>query len=327
MFLLGESHGIAANEELDFALLRYLHRTAGVRVYFAEISHAQACLLNRYLESGDDDLLAFVFGELRNTPLGTREHREFIRQFRAWNSTLDPGDRVRIEGVDVEFQPRIAMRFLSDLVQRTGHPVPAALDWLPARLRFFRDHPLETGADFGEELLPSIREHRADYARWFGDGLVDVEVVAANLRREVWADREPTMYAGFLRLYPRYAGKVCYGRWGADHIVQRPVHEREPLATLMNRPESPVHGRIVSIQPIYEQSRGIVSDGQFYRTYVASAPALFRAPFVSPAGASVTLFRIEAARSLLKLAIPAYPLAEGVQYVVLIREARPAHPI
>jgi len=338
IFLLGESHGIAINEDLDLALLRYLHRNAGVRVYFSEMSHAQACLLNRYLETGDEDLLDFVFVEFRNTSLWTREHREFIHKFRAWNTSLDRRDRVRIAGVDVEHQPRIAMRFLADSVLEAGHTVPRAIKTTLSRLNDLRDGPSETARQFAAELVSSIQRNRADYSAFLGDRLLDFEIVATNLqksdefygnrdRSKAGAIRDRAMYETFRKLYPRFAGETCYGRWGADHIIQRPFQKHQPFAAMLNRPESPVAGQIISIQAIYQHSEGTISNGSSYQDYQASAPAPFLELFAPVANNPITLFRITGASSLLARELPGYPLGEGVQYVVFIQDAAAAHPL
>jgi erythromycin esterase-like protein len=53
VFLLGEEHNVAINNDLDLALVRYLHKAAAVRVYLAELSYAEGCLINRYFETGE----------------------------------------------------------------------------------------------------------------------------------------------------------------------------------------------------------------------------------------------------------------------------------
>ena len=127
--------------------------------------------------------------------------------------------------------------------------------------------------------------------------------------------------------YPRLADENCYGRWGADHVIQRAFQGHEPFAAMLNRPESPVAGRIVSIQSIYQHSYAAVSNGKTYLDYDASAPAPFLEPFALLGRGSVTLFRIIGASSLLARELPSYPLGEGVQYVVFIGDAAAAHPL
>ena len=192
IFFLGESHGVAINEDLDFDLLRYLHRTAHVRIYFPEMSYAHACLLNRYLETGDEDLRELLFGELRNTSAWTRERRWFIRRIGAWNASLDRRDRIRMVGVDVEHQPRVSMRFLADSVVAAHREAPGSIKATVARIDAFLDssspcQPMWAFCadlrQFAEELVSSIQQHRSDYLALLGDRLFDFEIVANNLEQ------------------------------------------------------------------------------------------------------------------------------------------------
>jgi hypothetical protein len=61
LFLLGEAHGFAAPQELDFQLLKHLNEKAGVTHYLAEVDYSQAHFLNEYLRTGDERLLRYVF--------------------------------------------------------------------------------------------------------------------------------------------------------------------------------------------------------------------------------------------------------------------------
>ena len=338
IFLLGESHGVAVNEDLDFAMLRYLHRVAGVRVYLPEMSYAQACLWNLYLEEGDEHLLDFLFAQFRNTALWTREHRDFMRRLRQWNLTLDRAQRIQVLGVDIEHQPRIALRFLSNLVRAGGRDPAEGIRPAIARMEALREAPEASIRILAPEIVAGIEQHHEEYAALLGDRLADFAIVARNLERSnefydtrnraaAEAGRERAMYDTFRKLYARISGAACYGRWGADHTLQRPFGGREPFAAMLERPDSPVAGQIASIQPIYQRARGAVSNGTGYQEYDASAPALFLDLFAPVAQGPLTLFRITGAASLFNEALPGYPLGDGAQYVVLIRDAGAAHSL
>src|SRR3954454_11364895 len=85
VFLFGEEHNVTVNVDLDLALLKYLHKTAGVRVYLAEMNYSAAVLINRYLQGGDEKPLIFIFRELRGTLAWTVEYRLFLDRLREWN--------------------------------------------------------------------------------------------------------------------------------------------------------------------------------------------------------------------------------------------------
>ena len=130
IIMLGETHGMPVNNDLDLALLRWLHHSAGVRVYLSEFGHATAFLINRYFETGDEHLLDVFFGAARGTQIWNREYRDFFVRFRQWNASLPAADRVRFVGVDIEHNPNFAVWALGEWVRESrdaGREVPAAI--------------------------------------------------------------------------------------------------------------------------------------------------------------------------------------------------------
>jgi erythromycin esterase-like protein len=101
ILFLGESHGIAINEDLDLALLKYLHREAGVRVYLGEFGYAAGFALNQYLQTGDEKILDYVVNEFKGSVAWTKERREFYVKVHQWNASLPPADQIRFVGIDV----------------------------------------------------------------------------------------------------------------------------------------------------------------------------------------------------------------------------------
>lgn len=60
LFLYGEFHGIKETTKLDFELIRYLNKKAGLKIHLAEIDFSQAYFLNEYLKSGNEKLIDYV---------------------------------------------------------------------------------------------------------------------------------------------------------------------------------------------------------------------------------------------------------------------------
>jgi hypothetical protein len=334
IFLLGEGHGMAINGDLDLALLQYLHRTAGVRVYLAEWGYAAGELVNRYVETGDEQLLDFMIREARGSVSWTKEQREFFVKFRDWNLTLPEKDRVRMVGVDIEHQVGIAVWYLNRLAM--GRTPPAGIRDAVANLAHMQE------AKAADELAASLRDHRQDYSAWMGDRLLDFEVVVTNLQKryEAYAGRndgqfelvrERAIYETFLKLQPRLAGVKCYGRWGSAHVAQRGYENRDPFAARLNRPDSPVAGKVVSLWPIYQNSESLYMNGGQYRTRRFSDDTPLLAPLASAAHSPVTLFKLTGAGSPFAQAL--YHFAPGTggvttdyaQYFVLIKNATPTH--
>jgi hypothetical protein len=125
-------------------------------------------------------------------------------------------------------------------------------------------------------------------------------------------------------------GGVWYGRWGAFHIFQRRAEGHDRFAALLNGPESPVAGKVVSIYPLYSHSEGMGPD---YRTRPIDTDVNRSHPFAAAALPDrVTLFRLDGADSPFRQRVPGFLQGEGMptdlaQYVVLVRNATASHPL
>lgn len=338
VILLGEEHGIALTEHLDLAFLRYLHQRAGVRVYMAEFGYASGCLVNRYLDTGDEQVLDLVMRESYKSVAWTKERRDFFVGIRKFNLTLPPGERVRVVGVDVEHQYKLALRYLSELAAADAGrkpspeiaPVITQLAWT--------ENPASGQAG---DLAASLARYPAAYAELLGNRLSDFQQIAGNLQKTVeyqnargsdrsFAVRERAIYDNFRKLYSRFGGGTWYGRWGAFHIYQRRTEDRDRFASLLNGPDSPVAGAVLSIYPLYSHSEAM---GQDYRNRPVDSDAARSRPFATAAmDAPVTLFRLDGADSPFRHLIPGFLQGEGmpadlVQYVVLVRGAAASHPL
>ncbi len=338
IFFLGESHGIAINEDLDLAMLQYLHKAAGVRIYLAEISYAEGCLLNRYLDKGDEPLLDFVMNQFEGSIAWTKEHKAFYQNFRRWNLTLAPDQRVHFAGVDIEHQRYVALRFLKELAKQPDHAAPAAIMEVVGKLQGLGDTDGGKLPDVATDLGAALKAHHAEFVEFLGRGVFDFELVTENLLKalEYYKDhnsrksnelRERVMYDTFLKLYPQFGGAKCYGRWGSAHIFQRALDRGETFAMMLNRPGSPVAGKVASILMVYKDTQALQMPG--YRVQNADSPVDWLTPFAAATTAPLTLFRLAGIDSL-----GPNPLMKGdgkatdfAQYVVLVKDAKPEHPL
>ena len=331
----GEAHGIALNEDLDLALLRYLHKTAGVRVYLEETSYATSRLLNRYLDTGDERVLDSIMQRFYPTLGWTKENRAFYVNFRKWNLTLPEKERVHIVGLDVEHRRSVALHYLAEAAKANGgRTTPGRIAEMVGKLRRIEQ---ETSGKKVEQfigaLTSDVAAHRDEYGALLGDGIFDFELVAGNLRRTMEAQtrpeqrfmelRERVMYDTFLKVYPRLGGAKCYGRWGAAHIMQRRVDFGESLAVKLNRRDSPVSGKVVSIYGLYENSEALTQD---YGKVPANSNDALAKPFSAASAGPLTLFKLTAGDSPFRHELFSFMTGKGVltdylQYVILIKNA------
>ena len=342
IIMLGETHGMPVNNDLDLALLRWLHHSAGVRVYLSEFGHATAFLINRYFETGDEHLLDVFFGAARGTQIWNREYRDFFVRFRQWNASLPAADRVRFVGVDIEHNPNFAVWALGEWVRESrdaGREVPAAIAGVAERLAAVgtRLESPEASA-LVSEAPDDFAAHRGEWSRLLGPRLADFEIVTANLgqRNIAYAGkqdgsfnqiRDHAMYETFLKLYPTLGGARCYGRWGSAHIAQTPLGGTRWFASYLNQPDSPVAGKILSIWPFYEKSETLAPSGDG-RYRVKSLSEASSVPGLPASAGPVTLVRLGGENlPFASLPFGDRKLGEVMQYAVLIRGATAAHPM
>jgi len=327
IILLGESHGMPINNELDLALLQWLHHNAGVRVYLGEVGHAAALLLNRYFETGDERLLDLFFRALRGTPAWNREYRDFLLRFRHWNASLPPSDRVRFVGVDTEHNPNFAIWALGEWVRESidaGRSTPASI---AATVKRFTDIGNRIDAPEATKLLHDAPDHfaahRTEWSRLLGPRLTDFEIIIENLFQPTAGNRDFAIYETFLKLYPTFARERCYGRWGANHTAQTPLEDKRWFAWYLNQPGSPVSGKVLSIQPFYEKAETLAQTGYGHYRVQSFSNTWFVPGLLAAGGGPVTLVRLEGPDSPFN----AMPLSGMFQYAVLIRGATASHPM
>jgi hypothetical protein len=262
---------------------------------------------------------------------------------RDWNLTLGKQERVRVVGVDIEHQVRISIWHLAGLVKS---PAPAAIRDVTSRLaEMAATKPADADIqNLAGELIASLQEHPREYADLLADRLFDFELVAANLQRvaEYYAGkksgtynalRDRAMYDTFRKVEARMPGAKFYGRWGNAHVSQLRYDNAGWLASLLDRPDSPVAGKVVSIWPLYQNSEQLLSSGNRYSTRsLSDNPALLK-PFIEAAASQVALFKLTGPDSPFAKSLYRFSRSDGgvttdyAQYFVLIRDAAASHPL
>ena len=342
LFLLGESHGSAAPQELDFALLRHLNQKTGLRNYVAEIDPSQAFFFNRYLATGHEADLQTVFrGWDGEEQWGNQDFYDKVRRIRQLNQTLPPAARIRFIGLDRIQHVGVALQHLRAILAQEPGPVPgaagggAALD----TLRQLSAGPVPTEAALARlahRLLPAFLSASDSAGASAGLSVAGRAQVAQLLRNASYL-RGPSirrdsvmllnLQADYVRL--ELQNEKLYGLWGMYHVMQSAVSDSQPFAALVRASALPLRGRVVSLAIFTADSEVFIP--------AAAIPAAVRPPSPSvnvgwlnsagpvvlvpgirdllaaaPAGAPATVFRLDAPqapyRHSLRLATTQAPL-------------------
>jgi hypothetical protein len=293
LFMAGEVHSVAANEELNFLLLRYFRERAGVKYLLPEFSYGFCELINSYLDNGDESLLRWLYERFRGTAAYYNEGFEFWRKLRAYNQTLPPEQRIRVIGTDIEHQNLTGLRYFRTLLPDT--PAPASIsDALNGVSNLFsqaftRDQLRQRC----ETLRASIDANRTIYQQYTGDKFFSLDFMTDNLLQTTDAQarqgndfnrvRDTYLYANFLRIYSTLPKGKFYGQWGRNHVYQtRPNDDILWNGSMFaNDARSPVRGKVLAIPYFYKNCERMVRDGSTERLNDYASPEQVLEPFAT----------------------------------------------
>ena len=346
VYLLGEAHGVAANETIDFALLTYLYETEGVRTYLTESGYAAGRLYDSYVQTGDRRILDQVFSSLNGTSAWNNERYEFWERLARFNSGRAAPDRIRVLGLDVEHQYAVGIVSLSLLIPDKEPPAEIRGE-VEAIREIVRENAwsIERCRTAAEALSESIVGNRDVYAAYFGDrtaelvrivdSVIDGFAYRAGRGLEAEDARDRSMYERLIDLSDEYPGPY-YGRFGAEHIYQRTYRRLQRLGSLIDGVGSPFSGRVASILIAYDGGTRLARgrDGSFEPAPLESPSRLLRPlRLVADPAEGVTLFRLigEASPMSGGLYLLETPSGGGVttdyiQYIMLIADAKASTP-
>lgn len=351
LYVAGEQHGIAENQALEFAFLTQLHRRAGVRLYFQELPYSASLLLDRYLQTGQEQALERAFRGFTGTYSDSRELVRLYRRLRSYNDGLEPAERIRVVGFDIEHQPRTAFAVAADLVGDRRAPDPH--DGLFDRLRETAARAdVATGAVTAEtyrtlagRTAQAIAGNRGRFGELLGaERSFELELIMSNVvnlfearaaqQNGEWNRvRDRMMYENALALLERLPGdESLFGQWGLNHVFQDEEFGVDWLAArLACDPASPLAGRVVSIAYAYEDAQQMGKGSRPPQPLTTYRPD--PGTMTCVAKTQYTLFRLDAPESPYASQLRwmhATPRPTGgvttdyFQYVVLIRDGTAA---
>lgn len=232
LFLLGESHGVAAPQVLDLELLTHLNARIGVRDYVAEVDPVQGARLNQYLETGDEAVLDRVFDYWTKSGAqwGNTAFEAKVRGVRALNQTLPADRRIHFIGVDaVQDWPLLA----AWVVEQGGQADAAALAGATTNAA------RATIAQNWLATVPAspVNSPLTDRLR----GVLDGTARAIGREAVIFDTYSRAVTGGELGERP------AYGLWGLFHVIQGGVNNAQPFAARVAASDLPTARRIVSL--------------------------------------------------------------------------------
>ncbi|MBC3540690.1 hypothetical protein ACFSC6_12440 [Rufibacter sediminis] len=252
IFFLGEAHGTAAPQALDFALLQHLNQRVGLRHYLAEVDYSQAYFLNEYLRTGDERHLQTVFQvwAKQNAQWGNQNFYDKLKKIRALNQTLPEARRISILGVDKLQDLNTTRLFLKAVLGRFPENGLKDSAYVTLQKVVFADTLDEdaftaAAGQFLSRVSPasSGTKGAADLHFDLQHTLENVAYLSSKTRRD------SVMYLNLVSVTKaRHLEKAkLYGMWGLFHTLPVAVERGVPFAYYLQQENSPYRGKTVSI--------------------------------------------------------------------------------
>ncbi len=244
LILVGEIHGFKEPCRFDVDFFKHLHEHHDVNHYFAELDFVQAQYLNRYLRTGDEELLKDV---LRNWAVvqGRNNQSYFDKYVRLqeYYQQLSEDDRFEFIGIDQIQDLGLTMRYLHAL--------------MPEQER-------DTEAVSIDSMLNAAEALRTVYAD-SSDILLTLNHISKNLASLKTKEyRENVLFNNFHGLYTRYAleDSRCYGFFGLYHVFQYRVSGEDPLASKIRQSDLGLENGILSMNFMLNDSYMVMPSAQ-----------------------------------------------------------------
>lgn len=244
LILVGEIHGFKVPCDFDVDFFKHLHTHFDVNHYFIEMDFVQATLLNRYMESGDENLLADVLR--RWAVVQGRNNLDYFNKyvrFHQYYQSLPDDQKFTFIGVDQLQDVALSSAFVIKLLPEMADMAPTqALD----------------------SIMIQIDAATALYAT-----APDTLFMLNHIKKGVQSaldkeNREEVMFGNFHKLYKHYQlqDSKVYGFFGLLHVFQYKVNGADPLASKIRQSDLGLEGKILSVNFFLNESNMVMPSNQ-----------------------------------------------------------------
>lgn len=112
IFLIGENHGVKANVDLKMKFLKYFKEKTNFKYYICELPFSMTYFLNKYLKTGDHNILMDIYEPIKGTDAWNKDEYNFWIDLYKYNGKFSEDDRIVPIGIDIEHQPKNAFKFM-----------------------------------------------------------------------------------------------------------------------------------------------------------------------------------------------------------------------
>lgn len=259
VFLSGEAHGIEEDYEAEKRLIEYLHTYEGVRYLIFELSVSEGIILERYIQTGEEELLTEFMDSMAGTEACNQGYYQFLQWLCQYNMSLPGEERLHMFGLDVEFQQDMTIKALQmlDTKEKPDNLEEGALkktvqavrdgssQWYGLLQTAAKEEPEETEAYYGEnwKWAERILKNQETTLRFVKEG-GDAE---SQLRDDNMADN-------FWFVYDQFPEEKFFGQFGSYHTYLEYTASaygveqgHQPFGSLLDQEDSSLEGKVCSI--------------------------------------------------------------------------------
>ena len=261
IFLAGENHGVEANVKLRMMFLKYFKERTNFKYYLCELPYSMTSTLNRYLESGDEEILANIYKALKGTDAWNKDdYRHWIDLYR-FNKGLSKEDKIVAIGIDIEHQPKNAFLFMDYILKKRNITEKIKSYTEEAKNKeSFSDGEVKS---FYEKIKEEMVKDEEKYKKLLGEDYFSIMLVNNNLLNmlDVYGGnnfagiRDRKMSENFQMIFKTLNGGKYFGQMGLSHVFQESFPYVDWFASSLNKEESKFKGKVLSIAYAYRDCK------------------------------------------------------------------------
>ena len=243
LFMIGEGHGIAYSYDMQYDLVAYLQKKAGIKYLFMELGYLDGILLNDYLKTGNDSAYIKGFEKYNGTYYYNKSVHQLFQKLYRLNKTLPEGKKIVILPVDIEHGYRKAIKYLQAKMfsgANANTPVGLAINKI--------DSEKGVGKEVAAEIVKLYPVYKSDintYKKALGSQFNDADFLMRNtyemlniaLKKAADTRRDSVMLENFNIYKQRYhlQNEKLVGLFGGFHVKQTDQPNDIRFAALLKR--------------------------------------------------------------------------------------------
>lgn len=259
VFLSGEAHGIEENYEAEKRLIEYLHTYEGVRYHICELSVSEGIILEKYIQTGEAELLTEFMDSMAETEDCNQGYYQFLQWLCQYNMSLPEEERLHMFGLDVEFQQDMTIKALQ-MLDTKAKPENLEEGPLKKAVQAVRD-----GSSQWYELLQKAAQEESEETeayyrenwKWAERILKNQETTLQFVKEGGDAEsqlRDDNMADNFWFVYDQFPEEKFFGQFGSYHVYLEYTASaygveqgHQPFGSLLDPEGSPLEGKVCSI--------------------------------------------------------------------------------